>query len=112
MGVVYEAEQISLHRRVALKVLPFAAMLDPHQLQRFRNEARAAATLSHPHIVPVHYVGVERGVHYFAMQLIEGCSLAQVLDELRSKAKKAEPTDPHARSQFPLPDRKRSGGEG
>ena len=53
MGVVYEAEQISLGRRVALKVLPFAATLDPKQLQRFKNEAQAAAHLQHQHIVPV-----------------------------------------------------------
>ena len=47
MGIVYEAEQISLGRRVALKVLPFAATMDPRQLQRFRNEAQAAASLHH-----------------------------------------------------------------
>jgi serine/threonine-protein kinase len=76
MGVVYEAEQISLQRRVALKILPFAATMDPRQLQRFHNEARAAACLDHPHIVKVHAVGCERGVHYFAMKFIEGQSLA------------------------------------
>src|SRR5262249_7453927 len=70
MGVVYEAEQISLRRRVALKVLPFAAALDPRQLQRFRNEAIAAASLHHEHIVPVHAVGCERGVHFYAMQFV------------------------------------------
>src|SRR5207248_7814547 len=53
MGVVYEAVQLSLGRRVALKVLPFAAALDPRQMQRFQNEALAAAPLSHPPIVPV-----------------------------------------------------------
>ena len=68
MGVVFEAEQISLSRRVALKVLPFGGALDPRQLQRFRNEARAAASLHHEHIVPVHAVGSDRGVHYYAMQ--------------------------------------------
>src|SRR5262249_51747527 len=68
MGVVYEAVQISLGRRVALKVLPFAAAMDAKQLQRFKNEAQAAALLQHPNIVPVHYVGCERGVHFYAMQ--------------------------------------------
>src|SRR5262249_19666164 len=68
MGIVYEAEQLSLGRRVALKVLPFAATMDPRHLQRFQNEARAAASLEHPHIVPVYGVGCERGVHYYAMK--------------------------------------------
>ncbi|MHC4452170.1 MAG: protein kinase domain-containing protein, partial [Planctomycetota bacterium] len=83
MGVVYEAEQISLGRRVALKVLPFAAVFDDRHLQRFKNEAQAAASLHHTHIVPVHAVGQERGVHYYAMQFIDGRSLAQVVEELR-----------------------------
>jgi serine/threonine protein kinase/WD40 repeat protein len=85
MGVVYEAEQISLGRRVALKVLPFAALLDKQQLARFRNEARAAATLGHPNIVAIHSVGCERGVHYYAMQLIEGHSLAEVIQHQRAR---------------------------
>jgi serine/threonine protein kinase/WD40 repeat protein len=85
MAVVYEAEQVSLNRRVALKVLPLAATMDPRQLQRFRHEARAAGLLHHPHIVPVHGVGCERGVHYYAMQLIEGCSLAAVIGEWRKE---------------------------
>ena len=76
MGVVYEAEQVSLGRRVALKVLPFAAALDPRQLQRFQIEAQAAACLHHTNIVPVYAVGCERGVHYYAMQFIEGQTLA------------------------------------
>jgi hypothetical protein len=67
MGIVYEAEQLSLERRVALKVLPFAATMDPKHLQRFQNEARAAAHLHHPNIVPVYFVGSERGVHFYAM---------------------------------------------
>src|SRR5262249_34295085 len=79
MGVVYEAEQISLSRRVALKVLPFAATMDPRRLQRFKNEAVAAASLHHEHIVPVHAAGCERGVHFYAMQFIDGFTLAQVL---------------------------------
>ncbi len=76
MGVVYEAQQISLRRRVALKVLPFAAAIDPRRLQRFKTEALAAAHVQHERIIPVHAVGCERGVHYFAMQFIDGQSLA------------------------------------
>ncbi|MBN2445818.1 MAG: serine/threonine protein kinase, partial [Phycisphaerae bacterium] len=86
MGVVYEAQQISLDRRVALKILPFAAVLDPRKLQRFKTEALAAAQLHHTNIVPVFSVGCERGVHYYAMQYIEGQSLAAVIAELRSLA--------------------------
>ena len=69
MGVVYEAEEISLRRRVALKVLPYAAMLDERRLQRFKNEARIAATLDHPNIVTVHAIGNASGVYYYAMRL-------------------------------------------
>jgi serine/threonine protein kinase len=83
MGVVYEAEQISLRRRVALKVLPFAVALDPRRLERFKNEALAAAKLHHSNIVPVYAVGCERGVYYFAMQMIEGASLAEAIDQRR-----------------------------
>ncbi len=86
MGVVYEAEQLSLGRRVAVKVLPFAAALDNKQLQRFKNEARAAAQLHHNNIVPVYAVGCERGVHFYAMQLIEGQNIATLIEELRHSA--------------------------
>jgi tRNA A-37 threonylcarbamoyl transferase component Bud32 len=88
MGVVYEAVQLSLGRRVALKVLPLAGALDAKQLQRFKNEARAAATLHHTNIVPIFGVGCERGVHYYAMQFIEGQTLAAVIRELRPLAKR------------------------
>src|SRR5262249_15620111 len=83
MGIVYEARQVSLHRRVALKVLPFAAVTDPRQLRRFQVEAQAAAQLHHTNIVPVLAVRCERGVHYYAMQFIEGETLARVIEELR-----------------------------
>ena len=83
MGVVYEAVQLSLGRRVALKVLPFAAMLDPHRLQRFQNEARAAACLHHGNIVPIFGVGCDRGVHFYAMQYIEGRNLAVLIQDAR-----------------------------
>ena len=83
MGVVYEAVQLSLDRRVALKVLPFAAALDPKHLHRFKNEAQAAAHLHHTNIVPVYAVGCERGVYYYAMQFIEGKTLASLIHDLR-----------------------------
>jgi serine/threonine protein kinase len=96
MGIVYEAEQISLRRRVALKVLPFAAGVDTRHLQRFRTEAEAAAHLHHSHIVPVFAVGSERGVHYYAMQLIEGQSLAALIADLQKQRE-------------PLPARRKNG---
>ncbi len=82
MGIVYAANQISLQRQVALKVLPFAAVLDPRQVTRFRNEARSAASLHHPNIVPVYGVGCERGVHFYSMQLVHGQTLAQLVNQL------------------------------
>jgi serine/threonine protein kinase len=86
MGVVYEAVQLSLGRRVALKVLPFAAALDARHLQRFKHEAQAAALLHHSHIVPVYGVGCERGTHFYAMQLIEGHTVADLIRQLRRDA--------------------------
>lgn len=85
MGVVYEAVQLSLGRRVALKVLPFAASLDTKRLQRFKTEAHAAAQLHHTNIVPVYAVGCERGMHFYAMQLIEGRPLDAVIRVLRNE---------------------------
>ncbi len=81
MGIVYEGYQLSLGRRVAIKILPFTATLEPRQLQRFKNEAQAAACLHHPNIVPVFAVGCERGVHFYAMQYIEGQNAAVAIAE-------------------------------
>jgi serine/threonine protein kinase/WD40 repeat protein len=83
MGVVYEAEQSPLGRRVALKVLPFHALSGPSQLERFRREAKAAARLHHTNIVPVFGVGEQDGVHYYAMQFIEGQPLDDILREVK-----------------------------
>jgi eukaryotic-like serine/threonine-protein kinase len=83
MGIVYEAEQLSLDRRVALKILPTAAAMDPQQRARFQIEAQATALLQHPHIVPVYSIGTERGVPYYVMQFIEGQTLATVIRDLR-----------------------------
>jgi eukaryotic-like serine/threonine-protein kinase len=90
MGTVYEAVQLSLGRRVALKVLPFAATFDAKHLQRFHNEALAAARLHHTNIVPIYAVGCERGVHFYAMQLIEGHSLAEIIRQVRRETGRPE----------------------
>jgi WD40 repeat protein/serine/threonine protein kinase len=83
MGVVFEAVQESLGRHVALKVLPYNALVSPHCLERFRREARAAARLHHTNIVPVFGVGEHAGIHYYAMQFIYGQGLNDVLEEVR-----------------------------
>ncbi len=82
MGVVYEAEQISLGRRVALKVLPGHVSGDRLLQERFRREARAAARLHHTNIVPVHEVGQDEDVRYYAMEFIQGLGLDAVITEL------------------------------
>jgi serine/threonine protein kinase len=81
MGIVYEAEQESLGRRVAVKVLPRQSLLEKKQLQRFQREARAAAKLHHTNIVPVFGVGESRGFHYYVMQYIDGVGLDEILAE-------------------------------
>jgi WD40 repeat protein/serine/threonine protein kinase len=97
MGIVYEAEQESLGRHVALKVLPPHALNDPQRLERFRREARAAGRLHHTNIVPVFGVGEWRAgdgsppVHYYAMQFIQGQSLSDVLVEVRRLRQPATP---------------------
>lgn len=83
MGVVYEAIQQSLQRRVALKVLPYQVIRNQTRLARFDREARAAARLHHTNIVPVFDFGTGEGVHYFAMQFINGLTLDQVLLEIK-----------------------------
>jgi WD40 repeat protein/serine/threonine protein kinase len=105
MGVVYEAEQQSLGRRVALKVLLGNAAQDTKMLARFRRESRAAAQLHHTNIVPVHEVGEEDGLCYYAMQFIRGQALDEVFRELQhlrassvNGTAKEGPTDPLAQS--------------
>ena len=83
MGVVYEAEQVSLGRRVALKVLPGQVSSDRMVHERFRREARAAARLHHTNIVPVYEVGQDGDVRFYAMQFIQGMGLDAVITELR-----------------------------
>jgi len=84
MGVVYEAIEESLARRVALKILPGSHLGDEAHRERFLREARAAARLHHAGIVPVFGFGEANGVHYYAMQFIRGQGLDRVIDELRA----------------------------
>ncbi|HQX51527.1 MAG TPA: protein kinase [Planctomycetaceae bacterium] len=83
MGIVYEAVQESLGRHVALKLLPSQAMLNPKHALRFQREARAAARLHHPNIVPVFGIGEADGISFYAMQFIQGLALDQIATELK-----------------------------
>ena len=103
MGIVYEAEQISLGRRVALKVLPAGATLDATRLKRYQREARVAARLHHTNIVPVYGVGQAEGIHFFTMQYLPGHGLDKIIGEL-SRLR-------HGGSVGPEADTKRALGE-
>lgn len=92
MGVVYRARQKLLGRDVAVKVLPLAALADSRRLTRFHNEVRATAALHHPHIVSVYTVGVERGIHYYAMQLVDGPDLSRIVTALREADADGKPS--------------------
>ena len=83
MGVVYAAEQVSLGRQVALKVLSSQLISDSKQRRRFEREAKAAAKLHHTNIVPVFGVGEHEGSAYYVMQYIQGLGLDQVIEELQ-----------------------------
>lgn len=81
MGIVFRARQRSLDRLVAIKMLRAGVLADPHEVDRFLHEARAAAALEHPGIVPVHEVGEFQGLHFFCMGFIEGETLAHRMDQ-------------------------------
>jgi WD40 repeat protein len=100
MGVVYEAQQLSLGRHVAIKVLPSHAQLDARHLARFQREVRSTARLHHTNIVPVFGVGEQDGLHYFVMQFIPGLGLDQVLEELKGlqPGMKSSPSAPRLTS--------------
>lgn len=85
MGVVYEAIQESLHRKVALKVIHPQASSSSHSRARFQREAESAAGLHHTNIVPVYGSGEDHGLLYYAMQLIHGSTLAQIVQSLQNR---------------------------
>src|ERR1700679_3806158 len=102
MGVVYEAEQISLGRRGPLKVLAGHASGDRMIRERFRHEARAAARLHHTNIVPVFEVGQHGDVRFYAMQFIDGQGLDLVVDEL-IRLRERSRSEPQLRAAIEVP---------
>ncbi|MBB3206648.1 serine/threonine protein kinase [Rhodopirellula rubra] len=93
MGTVYEATQQSLRRDVAVKLISDGLLADDELKMRFRIEAEAAATLSHPNILPIHAVGCWRGMDYFVMPLVSGRSLQAQVNE-RNAQLEANPGNP------------------
>jgi WD40 repeat protein len=102
MGIVYEAEQVSLGRHVALKLLPRKLLADVKHRRRFEREARLAARLHHTNIVPVFGVGEQDGLPYYVMQYIQGLGLNEVLEELQRLRTGGEPQHAAANPETPV----------
>jgi len=102
MGVVYQALQVSLNRHVALKVLPSSLVGDSSAIERFHREARAAARLRHPNIVTIYAEGLEQGICYFAMEMIEGEPLDRIIEDLRAAKAAASTIVLHSAGQKEL----------
>lgn len=79
MGVVYRAEDTQLRRQVAIKILPGDVATDNGRMWRFKQEAQAAAALSHPNIAHIYEVGEDNGIHFIAMELVDGPTLREII---------------------------------
>jgi serine/threonine protein kinase len=121
MGVVYEARQVSLNRKVALKMLGPGLGLTAKAVPRFRREAEAAAKLHHSNIVPVYATGEQDGTHFYAMELIDGPSLDLVIRHMRGgpdgdtrtgPPADAAPTGPYVPADLTPPPSGSPGGSG
>jgi WD40 repeat protein len=95
MGIVFKARQMSLNRLVAVKLISSGTLATEELVKRFKAEAEAAASLSHPNIVPIYEIGEHQGQHYFSMGLIEGPNLRQALSQIQNpKSKTRNPSEP------------------
>src|SRR6266536_3025924 len=79
MGEVYLAEDVQLHRKVALKVLPPAVAANNDRMRRFKQEATAAAALNHPNIAHIYEIGKSAGTHFIAMEFVDGLTLRELI---------------------------------
>jgi len=101
MGIVYQARQLDLHRKVALKMILHGPLASPEEVARFLKEARAVANLQHPHIVQVYEVGEHAGQHYLAMEYLDGTSLERILCDQKTQGMLLAP-DEAVRFLLPL----------
>src|SRR6266446_9611211 len=81
MGEVYLAEDVQLHRKVALKVLPADVASNQDRMRRFKQEAQAAAALNHPNIATIYEIGESDGTHFIAMEFVDGVTLSHLIHE-------------------------------
>ncbi len=101
MGIVYQARQLDLHRKVALKMILHGPLASAEEVARFLKEARAVANLQHPHIVQVYEVGEHAGQHYLAMEYLDGTSLERILCDQKAQGMLLAP-DEAVRFLLPL----------